>query len=387
MENFKNRKPPLIAHVIFRLGTGGLENGLVNLINNLPTEKYRHAVVCMTDYTQFRERIKRDDVDIYCLHKKEGKDLPVYLRLWKLLLRIKPDVLHTRNLSALEAQLPGYLAGISCRIHGEHGRDVEDIDGKNLKHTLLRRLFRVLVQRYIPMSQNLEQWLIQHIKVSPQKISQIYNGVDTTKFRPVVEKKDLTQLPESFRRDDLIIIGTVGRQEQIKDPTTLLQAFVGWTKTNPEAAENTRLVLIGEGRLHRSLQQAASKAGIADRVWFAGDRTDIAQLMQTFDIFVLPSINEGISNTILEAMATGLPVIATRVGGNPELVIHGQSGYLIESQNPQALVEAIKFYVDNFDMARQHGAFGRKVCLERFSLERMVQDYAVIYDQVLESYG
>lgn len=386
MDNAENRKSPLIAHVIFRLGTGGLENGLVNLINHLPAQKYRHAVICMTDYTQFRQRIRRDDVDIYCLHKKEGKDFPIYFKLWKLFLQIKPDVLHTRNLSALEAQLPGYLAGIKCRVHGEHGRDVEDVDGKNPKHTLLRRCFRVLVQRYIPMSKNLEHWLIQQIRVSPNKISQIYNGVDTVKFRPAGQINS-TLLPESFRRDGLTIIGTVGRQEQIKDPMTLLQAFIHWTKNNPETAENARLVFVGHGRLHTLLLETASEAGMAERVWFAGDRSDVAELMQAFDIFVLPSINEGISNTILEAMATGLPIIATRVGGNPELVVHQQSGYLVESQDPQAMAEAIKFYTENPEIAQKHGAFGRKICLERFSLERMVKDYADIYDELLKAYG
>lgn len=384
MGNFGDRNPPLVAHVIFHLGTGGLENGLVNLINNLP--KYRHAVICMTDYTAFRERIKRKDVDIYCLHKKEGKDLGVYFRLWKLFRQLKPDILHTRNLSALEAQLPGFFAGIKCRIHGEHGRDIEDVNGKNLKHTLLRRIFRLFVQRYVPMSGDLENWLVQHIRVASDKISQIYNGVDVTKFHPV-EHKDLTLLPAAFRHTGLIIIGTVGRQEEVKDPMTLLQAFIHWIKNNPDAATNTRLVLVGYGRLHQSLQEIASQAGVADWVWFAGDRSDVAKLMQCFDIFILPSINEGVSNTILEAMATGLPVIATNVGGNPELVADRQSGYLVERQNPQSMAEAIKFYVDNPEVSRQHGYCGRRICIERFSLDRMIRDYTNIYDQVLNAYG
>ena len=108
MTNLPQHKP-LIAHVLFRLGTGGLENGVVNLINTMPTEKFRHAVICMTDYTHFRDRITNNDVQVYCLHKKPGQDFAVYVRLWKLLRKIKPDILHTRNLSALEAQLPAFL--------------------------------------------------------------------------------------------------------------------------------------------------------------------------------------------------------------------------------------------------------------------------------------
>jgi glycosyltransferase involved in cell wall biosynthesis len=179
----------------------------------------------------------------------------------------------------------------------------------------------------------------------------------------------------------------VGRQEEVKDPMTLLQGFIQWTKIDPNSANNTRLVFIGDGRLHQALQIIASNAGVADWVWFAGDRSDVAELMQCFDIFLLPSINEGISNTILEAMATGLPVVATRVGGNPELVADRQNGYLVERQNPQAMAEAIKYYVENPEIALQHGMFGRKICVERFSLDRMVKDYMDIYDQVLEVYG
>jgi glycosyltransferase involved in cell wall biosynthesis len=109
--------------------------------------------------------------------------------------------------------------------------------------------------------------------------------------------------------------------------------------------------------------------------------------MQTFDIFVLPSISEGISNTILEAMASGLPVIATRVGGNSELVIDQQSGYLVDSQNPQAIADAIDHYVEHPETMRQHGEFGRQVCEQRFSLQRMLKDYMSVYDQVLNTHG
>ncbi len=386
MQSTYQRPPPLIAHVIFRLGTGGLENGLVNLLNNLPADKYRHAVICMTDYTDFRDRLKRDDVEIYCLHKQEGKDFHVYVRLWRLLAKIKPDVLHTRNLSALEAQLPGYLLGIKCRIHGEHGRDIEDLDGNNFKHGLLRKFFRLLVQRYLPMSQDLEAWLKQTIGVTPNKISQIYNGVDMAKFQPVLPKP-LELLPENFRGNELQRIGTVGRQAKVKNPVTLLEAFIHLVKTYPAAAINARLILVGNGVLHKQLYDMAVQAGVDKQVWLPGDRSDVAQLMQTFDIFVLPSLNEGISNTILEAMASGLPVIASRVGGNPELVVDSHSGLLVESQNPEALAEAIKYYLDQPDIAKQHGEFGRDLCQKRFSLQRMLQDYMTVYDQVIETYA
>ena len=378
-------KTPLIAHVIFRLGTGGLENGLVNLINTIPKEKYRHAVICMTDYTDFKERITQENVEILCLHKKEGKDFLVFFRLWKLLFKLKPDILHTRNLSALEAQLPGFFAGIKGRIHGEHGRDMDDLDGKHARYTLLRRLYRVFIQRYIPMSQDLEQWLISHIGIPQQKISQIYNGVDVDKFQPAKEKR-IELLPENFTDKGLIIIGTVGRQEPVKDPVTLLQAFIELIINFPDAKNKARLVLVGDGSLHEKLKGIAKDNQVDDLVWFAGERSDIRDLLQVLDIFVLPSVNEGISNTILEAMATGLPVIATNVGGSPELVIDNKTGYLVKSQSAHDMVQALKIYLGNPNVMKQHGSASRKLCVDKFSLNRMVADYLNVYDQVLNDY-
>jgi glycosyltransferase involved in cell wall biosynthesis len=124
-------------------------------------------------------------------------------------------------------------------------------------------------------------------------------------------------------------------------------------------------------------------AGVDHLIWFAGERDDVAEIMQTFNLFVLPSINEGISNTILEAMATALPVIATNVGGNPELVVNDQTGYLVQKQNPLSMAEAFKNYIDNPDLLICHGKAGRNRCESTFSLQRMITDYTNMYDQLL----
>ncbi|CCE24407.1 TIGR03088 family PEP-CTERM/XrtA system glycosyltransferase [Methylotuvimicrobium alcaliphilum] len=381
----KSVESPLIAHVIYKLTTGGLENGLVNLINTIPKNKYRHAIICMTNYTDFKNRILRDDVEIYCLNKKEGKDLKVFFNLYKLFCSIKPDILHTRNLSGLEAQLPGFLAGIKGRVHGEHGRDVDDLDGRHFRYTLLRRFYRLFIQCYIPMSRDLERWLVDHIKVSQKKVSHIYNGVDEKKFHPKKQKRsDL--LPNSFQDSELIVIGTVGRQEPVKAPEMLLNSFIEMIKLFPEEKETIRLVFVGTGSLHERLKLIAQQNDVDKLIWFAGDRSDVDQLLQHFDIFVLPSLNEGISNTILEAMASGLPVIATKVGGNTELILDNQTGFLVEKQNIGTMAEKIKFYLDNPEIRMQHGKNARRLCEEKFSLNRMVMDYMSLYDQIIEKY-
>ncbi len=378
-----NNNKPLIAHVLFRLGTGGLENGVVNLINTMPDEKYRHAVICMTDFTDFRNRIKKDGVQVYCLNKKPGNDFAVYFRLWKLLREIKPDILHTRNLSALEAQFSGLIAGIKHRVHSEHGRDIDDVDGTNPRYVLLRRLFQPAIQRYIPMSKDLETWLVKQIKVPTKKITQIYNGVDLNRFK-IGNDKPLDLLPPGFRSPEMILIGTVGRLDPVKDQITLVQAFIHFVKTYPAVRNKVRLVIVGGGSQLPKLRELSTEADVEDLIWFAGERNDVAEIMQTLDLFVLPSINEGISNTILEAMATELPVIATNVGGNPELVIDNKTGYLVEKQNSLAMAEAFKKYLDNPDLLVGHGKAGRTRCESMFSLKRMIIDYMNVYDNLLE---
>src|SRR5688572_9277974 len=133
--------PPLIAHVIFRLDTGGLENGLINLINRMPAARFRHVIICLTEYSNFRARIERD-VPVFALHKRPGNSPTMHWKLWRLLRRLRPDVVHTRNLAALECTLPAFLARVLVRIHGEHGRDVEDLDGTDPGRRRLRRLFK-----------------------------------------------------------------------------------------------------------------------------------------------------------------------------------------------------------------------------------------------------
>ncbi len=140
---------PLIAHVIFNMVLGGLENGLVNLINRMPERRYRHAIIFIKNYSDFRTRIERADVEVIALHKREGTDLSVYTKLFRELRRLRPAIVHSRNVSGLDSLLPARLAGVPCRIHSEHGWDVWDIDGSNRKYQRLRKVHKPLIDHHI----------------------------------------------------------------------------------------------------------------------------------------------------------------------------------------------------------------------------------------------
>lgn len=376
-------KAPLIAHIIYRLGIGGLENGLVNLINQLPPDAYRHSIVCLKDSTDFKERLTRNDVAIYQLNKKEGQDWGSFFRLYTLLKHIKPSIVHTRNLGTLEYQVAAWLAGVKHRVHGEHGWDVSDPDGANIKYQWVRRVIKPLIGRFIPLSKHLEQYLTEKIRVAPEKITRICNGVDTAVFYPLTgHKTPLDACPFSFGPDQ-VFIGTVGRMHGVKDQLTLVKAFIRICLDHPELKTKLRLLIAGDGPLRAQAISLLAENQLADLAWLPGGRNDVSEIMRRLDIFVLPSQAEGISNTILEAMATGLPVIATRVGGNPELVSDGNTGSLVAAGDVQAMAEKILDYVDHPEKRHQHGQNGRQRVLQEFSLTAMVGRYKAVYDTLL----
>ena len=354
----KEFQPPLVVHIIFRLATGGLENGLVNLINRTPRDRYRHAIVCLKDSTDFRGRIQHQ-IPIVALHKRGGQDLASHMRLWRTLHELRPDIVHTRNLPTLEYAIVAALAGVPGRVHGEHGRDVYDIDGSSRKYNILRRAIKPLIHRYITVSRDLATWLSRTVGVADGHISQIYNGVDDQRFQP--RKGSCVSLgPEGFLPPEAFVIGTVGRMETVKNQPLLVNAFLRLLDLLPNARERARLVMIGNGALREESQRLLRAAQAEPLAWLPGERGDIPEIMRALDVFVLPSLAEGVSNTILEAMASGLPVVATRVGGNPELIEDGETGQLVPSSDPDTMAKALESYMLNPKQAIQHGQAGRK---------------------------
>ena len=382
--NFKHSKqsqPPLVVHIIFRLATGGLENGLVNLINYAPPDRYRHAIVCLKDYTDFRHRI-RLQIPIIALNKREGKNFATHLRLWRTLHQLRPHIVHTRNLPTLEYAIVATLARVPGRVHGEHGRDVYDIDGSSRKYNILRRAIKPLIHHYITVSRDLAGWLNRTVGVADGYISQIYNGVDDQRFQP--RKGPSVSLgPEGFLPPEAFVIGTVGRMETVKNQPLLVCTFLRLLDLMPNARERVRLVMVGDGALREESKRLLRTAQAEHLAWLPGERGDIPEIMRALDVFVLPSLAEGVSNTILEAMASGLPVVATRVGGNSELIEDGETGQLVPSSDPDAMAKALESYMLNPKRAIQHGQAGRKKIEKQFSMEAMVANYLSVYDAVL----
>lgn len=373
---------PLIAHVVYRFDIGGLENGVVNLINRLPETSWRHAVVALTDVSlAFAQRVQRRDVRYLSLRKAPGHLWPLYPRLLRMFRELRPAVVHTRNLAALEAVVPAWTGGIGVRIHGEHGRDAIDPDGLRRRYQWVRRGYRPFVSRYVAVSKDLQHYLHHKVGIATARVTQIYNGVDSERFYPAGSEPGAI---DGCPFHDAWLVGTVGRLDHVKDQTALVRAFVVAVQASSAARQRMRLVIVGQGALRAECERVLDESGLRELAWFAGARDDIAQIMRGLDCFVLPSLGEGISNTILEAMASALPVIATRVGGNAELVDDGTTGQLVNAGDVAALAAAISIYFDDAALARRHGNAARLQVERRFSLDHMVDSYHQLYSTELE---
>ena len=375
---------PLVAHVIYRLDVGGLENGLVNLVNGMPVHRYRHAILCLAGYSEtFRTRILREDVEVLSLDKRPGNDLSTYIGVWRHLRRLRPAIVHTRNLGTIDMQWVAAVAGVPHRVHGEHGWEANDPEGRNAKALRIRRACRPVIQRYVPMSLDIARWLRDQVRVRPEHIRQIYNGVDAERFRPAMRLGHgiPSQGVESGMAEP-IAIGTIARLDPIKNQLAFLQALHSMFQSDPALRSQISAAIVGDGPMRASLESEAARLDITDRIRFMGARNDVPEQLRAMDIFVLPSHNEGISNTILEAMASGLPVVAARVGGNTEVVENGVTGTLYDPHLAGALEATLKRYVSAPELRRAHGAAARVSAVQRFGLAAMVQGYLGLYDDL-----
>lgn len=370
-----------VVHIIYRLDIGGLETVLVEFINRCPENAYRHVIISLTDITSFKDRIINNNVSLHALHKRPGKDFRIFLNIIQLLVKEKPNIVHTYNISTLEYQLAALFCRVPCRVHAEHGRDYADPYGTNIKYRLFRRAISPIIRAWVPVSHDLAYWLESVVKVNVLKIRPIHNGVDVERLSGAL--KQVVDGPLGFFSPDAFVIGTVGRLDPVKDHLTLLQAFAHLATLLPHLQNDLRLVIAGGGSLEASLRKEAEAFGIDHQVWFAGPRDDVSILLQHFDLFVLSSIAEGVPMTVLEAMAAGVPVVATDVGGVREVIRPYIDGLLVPPGAHESLANAIAMLVENTELGLAMARSARQRVANEFSLNAMTAAYSEMYTTLL----
>jgi sugar transferase (PEP-CTERM/EpsH1 system associated) len=380
--------PKKIVHVVHSLDVGGLENGLVNLLNRLDSQHFEQTVCCLTTAGKFAARIKSSNIQLMELHlPTHGFRMPL-LRLTRIFQKLSPDIVHTRGWPTVDAIFAARFSGVPRLIHGEHGREHTDPDGVNWKRNQIRRAIGRIVDRYVIVCDFFRSWLRNACKVRDEKITYIPNGVDTEAFSPLDMNVshptyDVPSMRMKLRQklelpSNTLLVGTVGRLDPVKDIPTLIKAFKNALPDCPDA----KLVIVGGGPLQPSLIRLGEELGIETSLLWLGERGDIPEILRCLDVFVQISVFEGMSNTVLEAMASGLPIIATRTGGNPELVNPGQNGMLVSVGNVQELSQTLRRYLADAALRKREAINSRRRAVECFDLSVMVARYAELYESL-----
>jgi sugar transferase (PEP-CTERM/EpsH1 system associated) len=360
-----------ICHVVLSLRPGGLENGVVNVINGLDSREFESSVCCLKDKGEFAARIRDPAVRVVEMGWRTGNDPLLPLRLAVLFRRLGADIVHTRNAEAFFYGMAGAtLARVPHVIHSEHGRTFPETP---LRALLQRRLLG-FVDYVFAVSGRLRDDLVREIGVSRERVGIIYNGVDLQRFS--------AESPGSGRPAQVaeeVLIGSVGRLVAVKNYQLLLRALAALAVAPP-----WRLVLVGDGPERARLESLAVELGIRERVEFLGHRDDVPPLLQGMAVFVLPSVSEGLSNTLLEAMAAGTAIVASDVGGNKEIVADEVSGLLFDSDDLDGLTRALSRLVNDSVLRKRLSGAATQMVRERFSIEVMLRRYEEMYRRVAD---
>jgi sugar transferase (PEP-CTERM/EpsH1 system associated) len=362
-----------IAHVTGWLHFAGKENGIVNLVNGLDPEIFENYIFTFVKDGPLTARINPACCRVVELGEKLGGDYRLYFKLAKAFRQHRIHIAHTHSWATLlEGVIGAKLARVPIIIHGEHGTMKTDTK----MHIYLQRLLWHTTDQVLSVSEVLRENLHTTIGFPKERIRVIANGVELSRFqssRNGVDYKARLGLPP-----EALTFGTVGRLVPVKAYPILLKASKLVFQQIPQA----HLLIVGEGPLNDVLLQMVRKYDMADRVRFLGWRPDVPEILKALEVYVLASESEGMSNTILEAMASGLPVVATAVGGNPELVVEGETGLLVPPYHPRALASAVTKLLQDPARRLMMGEAGRHRIEKEFSLETMVRNYANLYVEV-----
>jgi sugar transferase (PEP-CTERM/EpsH1 system associated) len=371
--------PIRIMHFVDGLGKGGLENGLVNLIERLDPERFEHVVCAIRYLGPNADRLPRERVRVICLERKVTESTLHLGAFVGAIREAQPDIVHGRNWGAVEASPAGRLAGCRAVVHSEHGLETDANAWEPLRRRLFRRFAFELAHRVVSVSYQLRDLHARRTGFAARRISVIHNGVDGRRFHPDAETRVQARRELGISADEFCI-GSVGNLLPVKDHMTLLKAF----DRIAGSSQACRLVLLGEGSERPRLEAFAdAHPEWRKRVTFVGSSNRVGEMLNALDAYVLPSISEGISNSLLEAMATGLPVVATATGGNPEVIVDGESGLLFPVGDCERLATILLELAAKKDRRVKLGQRALRRVADNFSIDSMVRNYAQMYESLV----
>jgi sugar transferase (PEP-CTERM/EpsH1 system associated) len=361
---------PTLLHMALWLDYGGLENVIHTFSHAFRAKDFEVKIVALEKDGRIFDRLRQEDFPVRLIGRRPGKfDTRLLRQLVRFLREERIDIIHSHSGCIMYAALAGKLAGVRRIVHTEHGRYLPDTTGRIWED----RVFSRFIDSYVCVSEDLEHYMESVIKVPVAKLATIINGVDTVRFRKYDEEKRSALRRQHDYSPDEIVVGTVCRLIPEKNVEFLLN----WIQSRREDGKKCRLAIIGDGPCLPRLQEVA--AAKPKGIQFLGMRPDVADWMNVFDIFVLPSLTEGTSLTIMEAMASDLPVVVSDVGGNKEIVSHERTGFLYPVNGMEVFSLLMDRLAASREMRHSIGARARQDMEARFSLNAVLAQYEALY--------
>jgi sugar transferase (PEP-CTERM/EpsH1 system associated) len=356
-------RPIRVCHVSVGLCTGGLERLLVDFARFHDRDRFEMEFIALQALGRPAQEIRDLGCHVNSLDAATLRPLGRIRKLAKFLHSIRADVVHTHN-SYLYGTLAAKWAGVPVVVHTRHGQRFGQSRSSRFQFAMASKL----IDRVIAVSDDAAELCRVEDGIPARKVARVWNGIDTERFAyrgPVSNPWAIA----------------VARLSPEKDFPTLLRAVPAIVARVPDF----RLRIVGDGPERGRLLAMIGELGLVDSVELVGERSDIPELLAQAGFFVTSSLSEGISLTLLEAMAVGLPIIATRVGGNPEIVRDGFTGRLVPAGNPEALAFAISQFCQHRNRWPDMGRAGRDRVLEHFDIRSMMRSYEAIYEELVES--
>ena len=353
------------------LAIGGLQQVVVNICRTIDKDKFDVSVLSLRDMGEFVPEIEKLGIKVIYLSQKEhGTDYFSFFKVAKILKEENVDIIHTHNTQPfIDGTLGALLSGVKTIIHTDHARDFPD----RKRYMFAEWLMSHFPYKVVGVSDDTCNNLIKYEHISKDKIMTIVNGIDETFYNIEIDK-DKKKHELGIKKEGPII-GLGVRLSKQKGITYLIKAMPMIINEFPDLT----LVIAGDGAERKGLEDEAKKLGVYESIVFTGARLDIAELLKLFDLYVLPSLFEGLPMVLLEAMASKCPIVATNVGGNYMAITHGENGSLVESCNAEIFAEEVIKVLSDRDLRNKYIKNSYLVFKENFSATLMTQRYSKLY--------
>lgn len=369
-----------ILHVIHSLTRGGLENGLVNLVNLLPESKFEHAICCLDSSGEMADRLEQP-IEIFELNRKPH-DWKLPVRLAKVIRQWQPDIVHCRNWNSwFDTVVAHFISrSRSTMVWSFHG--FAEGNYFPLRRKVISKLLSLYTQELFAVCEDSARRYAKKAAIPVKRFEVLYNGVDSQKFRPNLQNRPKLREQLNIPVDRVVII-TVASLTPIKNHSALIDS-IHMQVTNH--GQSPLVLFLGDGALREALEEKISRLNLRDHIKLLGNSDNIPDYLAAADIFVLPSRLEGMSNAILEAMASGLPAVANNVGGNSEIIVSGETGFLCTPDDPTEMAELLGRLINERQLRKNMGRHAHLRVEQLFSIDAMTASYQHYYEKVFKKY-